>query len=141
MNLGFMFLPKYRAWVIVASLVVCLATWYAIERTKLGAYLRAATENRAAGPRRWASTCRGMITLHLRLRRRPRRARRGDGGTDLSGQPADGRRPHHRRLRGRGDRRMGSILGAILTGFGSASSRPDQGVLPGGVEHVIFVIM
>jgi len=44
-NLGFMFLPKYRAWVIVASLVVCLATWYVIERTKLGAYLRAATEN------------------------------------------------------------------------------------------------
>jgi len=44
-NTGFMFLPKYRAWVIVASLVVCLATWYVIERTKLGAYLRAATEN------------------------------------------------------------------------------------------------
>ncbi len=46
-NLGFMFLPKYRAWVIVASVVVCLATWYVIERTKLGAYLRAATENPA----------------------------------------------------------------------------------------------
>ena len=44
-NLGFMFLPKYRAWVIVASVIVCLATWYVIERTKLGAYLRAATEN------------------------------------------------------------------------------------------------
>ncbi len=44
-NLGFMFLPNYRAWVIVASLTVCLATWYVIERTKLGAYLRAATEN------------------------------------------------------------------------------------------------
>ena len=39
-NLGFMFLPKYRAWVIVASLLVCLSTWYVIERTKLGAYLR-----------------------------------------------------------------------------------------------------
>src|SRR5499427_3342351 len=46
-NLGFMFLPKYRAWVIVASLIVCLATWYVIERTKLGSYLRAATENAA----------------------------------------------------------------------------------------------
>ena len=45
-NLGFMFLPIYRAWVIVASLVVCLSTWYVIERTKLGSYLRAATENR-----------------------------------------------------------------------------------------------
>ena len=46
-NLGFMYLPIYRAWVIVASLVVCLATWYVIERTKLGSYLRAATENPA----------------------------------------------------------------------------------------------
>jgi branched-chain amino acid transport system permease protein len=44
-NLGFMFLPNYRAWVIAFSLVVCLATWYAIERTRLGSYLRAATEN------------------------------------------------------------------------------------------------
>jgi branched-chain amino acid transport system permease protein len=47
LNLGFMFLPKYRAWVIVASLLVCLATWFVIERTKLGSYLRAATENPA----------------------------------------------------------------------------------------------
>ena len=46
-NLGFMFLPNYRAWVIVASLVVCLVTWYVIERTTLGSYLRAATENPA----------------------------------------------------------------------------------------------
>ena len=44
-NLGFMFMPNYRAWVVVASLVVCLSTWYVIERTKLGSYLRAATEN------------------------------------------------------------------------------------------------
>ena len=44
-NLGFMFLPNYRAWIIVASLITCLSTWYVIERTKLGAYLRAATEN------------------------------------------------------------------------------------------------
>lgn len=44
-NLGFMFLPNYRGWVVVASLVVCLATWFIIEKTKLGAYLRAATEN------------------------------------------------------------------------------------------------
>ena len=44
-NLGFMFLPNYRAWVIVASLIVCVSTWFVIERTKLGAYLRAATEN------------------------------------------------------------------------------------------------
>ncbi len=44
-DLGFMFLPVYRAWVVVASLAVCLLTWYMIERTKLGAYLRAGTEN------------------------------------------------------------------------------------------------
>jgi branched-chain amino acid transport system permease protein len=44
-NLGFMFLPKYRAWVILASLAVCLGTWLLIEKTRLGSYLRAATEN------------------------------------------------------------------------------------------------
>ena len=44
-NLGFMFLPKYRAWIIVSSLTVCFFTWFMIEKTRLGAYLRAATEN------------------------------------------------------------------------------------------------
>ena len=44
-NLGFMFLPNYRGWVIVASMIVCFGTWFAIEKTRLGAYLRAATEN------------------------------------------------------------------------------------------------
>ncbi len=44
-NLGFMFLPIYRGWVVIASLIVCLAVWFMIEKTKLGAYLRAATEN------------------------------------------------------------------------------------------------
>ena len=44
-NLGFMFLPWYRGWVVVASLIVCAATWYLFERTKIGAYLRAGTEN------------------------------------------------------------------------------------------------
>jgi branched-chain amino acid transport system permease protein len=44
-NLGFMILPNYRAWVVVASIAVCLATWFLIERTRLGAYLRAGTEN------------------------------------------------------------------------------------------------
>jgi len=44
-NLGFMFLPNYRAWVIVASITICLGTWLMIEKTKLGSYLRAATEN------------------------------------------------------------------------------------------------
>lgn len=44
-NLGFMFLPNYRGWVVVASLIVCFGTWFVIEKTRLGAYLRAATEN------------------------------------------------------------------------------------------------
>jgi branched-chain amino acid transport system permease protein len=44
-NLGFMVLPNYRAWVVLASLAVCLGTWFLIERTRLGAYLRAGTEN------------------------------------------------------------------------------------------------
>ncbi len=44
-NLGFMFLPNYRAWVVVASVLVCFGTWFMIEKTRLGAYLRAATEN------------------------------------------------------------------------------------------------
>ncbi|HEY2929821.1 branched-chain amino acid ABC transporter permease [Piscinibacter sp.] len=46
-NLGFMVLPNYRAWVVFASLAVCLSTWFLIERTRLGAYLRAGTENPA----------------------------------------------------------------------------------------------
>ncbi|WP_341212447.1 branched-chain amino acid ABC transporter permease [uncultured Limimaricola sp.] len=44
-NLGFMFLPNYRGWVVVASVIVCFGTWFVIEKTRLGAYLRAATEN------------------------------------------------------------------------------------------------
>jgi branched-chain amino acid transport system permease protein len=44
-DLGFMILPNYRAWVVAASLTVCLATWFVIEKTRLGAYLRAGTEN------------------------------------------------------------------------------------------------
>lgn len=44
-NIGFMFLPVYRGWVVIASMIVCIGTWLLIEKTKLGAYLRAATEN------------------------------------------------------------------------------------------------
>ncbi len=44
-NVGFMLLPNYRAWVVVASLIVCFATWFVIEKTRIGAYLRAGTEN------------------------------------------------------------------------------------------------
>ena len=61
-RLGFMFLPNYRAWVIVLSLIVCIGTWYLIERTKLGSYLRAATEN-AAIVRTFGINVPRMITL------------------------------------------------------------------------------
>src|SRR5262249_19798646 len=44
-NLGFMFLPNYRGWVVLVSVVICAVTWFLIERTRLGSYLRAATEN------------------------------------------------------------------------------------------------
>ena len=44
-DLGFMYMPNYRGWVVAVSLVVCISTWFVIEKTKLGAYLRAATEN------------------------------------------------------------------------------------------------
>ena len=79
-NLGFMFLPVYRGWVIVASAVVCFATWLIIEKTRLGAYLRAATENptmvRAFGinvPRMVTLTY-GFGVALAALRRRARRA-------------------------------------------------------------------
>ena len=72
-NLGFMFLPNYRAWVIVASLVVCLATWFVIERTKLGSYLRAATENPRAGA---GVRHQRAADDHADLRLRRRRSRR-----------------------------------------------------------------
>src|SRR5712691_4450960 len=104
-NLGFMFLPNYRAWVVVFSLAVCLTTWFVIERTKLGSYLRAATENPTL-VRAFGINVPRMIA-HLRLRRRARRARGRDGGADLQCEPADGRQPHHRCVRGGGDWRHG----------------------------------
>ena len=105
-NLGFMFLPNYRAWVILASAAICLTTWFVIERTKLGAYLRAATENPQLVQAFGINVPR-MITTDLWLRRRTRRVRRGHGGADLFRQPADGRGPDHRRVRGRRHRRDG----------------------------------
>ena len=64
-----MFLPNYRGWVVVASLVVCLATWFVIEKTRLGAYLRAATENPALVQAFGINVPR-MVTLTYGARRR-----------------------------------------------------------------------
>jgi len=140
-NLGFMFLPKYRAWVIVASLVVCLATWFVIERTKLGSYLRAATENPALVQAFGINVPR-MITLTYGL---------GVGLAALAGVMAA---PIYQVSPQMGANLiivvfavvviggMGSIMGAILTGFGLGVVEGLTKVFyPEASNTVIFVIM
>jgi len=140
-NLGFMYLPIYRAWVIVASLAICLATWYVIERTKLGSYLRAATENPALVQAFGINVPR-MITLTFGF---------GVGLAALAGVMAA---PIYQvnPLMGAdliivvfavvviGG--MGSILGAILTGFGlGVVEGLTKYFYPEASTTVIFVIM
>ncbi len=140
-NLGFMFLPTYRAWVIAFSLVVCLVTWFMIEKTRLGAYLRAATENPTL-VRAFGINVPRMITLTYGL---------GVGLAALAGvlsAPINQVRP----LMGAdliivvfavvviGG--MGSIMGSIITGF-------MLGVIEGLTKYfypeasntVVFVLM
>ncbi len=140
-NLGFMFLPNYRAWVIVASLFVCLSTWFVIERTKLGAYLRAATENPQLVQAFGVNVPR-MITLTYGF---------GVGLAGLAGVMAA---PIYQvnPLMGAdliivvfavvviGG--MGSILGSILTGFGLGVVEGLTKVFyPEASNIVIFVVM
>lgn len=140
-NTGFMFLPKYRAWVIVASLVICLATWYVIERTKLGAYLRAATENPSLVQAFGINVPR-MITLTYGF---------GVGLAALAGVMAA---PIYQVNPTMGADLiivvfavvviggMGSIMGAILTGFGLGLIEGLTKVFyPEASNVVIFVIM
>ena len=140
-NLGFMFLPKYRAWVIVASVVVCLATWYVIERTKLGSYLRAATENPAL-VRAFGVNVPRMITLTYGF---------GVGLAALAGVMAA---PIYQVNPLMGADMiivvfavvviggMGSIMGSILTGFGLGVVEGLTKVFyPEASSTVIFVIM
>ena len=140
-NLGFMFLPKYRAWVIVASLIVCLGTWFVIERTKLGAYLRAATENPTLVQAFGINVPR-MITLTYWF---------GVGLAALAGVMAA---PIYQVSPQMGANLiivvfavvviggMGSILGAILTGFGLGIVEGLTKVFyPEASNTVIFVIM
>jgi branched-chain amino acid transport system permease protein len=140
-NLGFMFLPKYRAWVIVASLVVCLATWYVIERTKLGSYLRAATENPALVQAFGVNVPR-MITLTFGF---------GVGLAAFAGVMAA---PIYQVSPLMGADLiivvfavvviggMGSILGSIVTGFGLGVVEGLTKVFyPEASNTVIFVIM
>ena len=140
-NLGFMFLPTYRGWVVVASLVVCLATWILIEKTKLGSYLRAATENptlvQAFGVNVPLQACEHFyIVTELCARRRARRLCRRSRRADLSGLAADGVEHHHRRLRGGRGRRHGlDPRGDPHRLSPRHRRRADQGLLSGGLQH------
>jgi branched-chain amino acid transport system permease protein len=140
-NLGFMFLPNYRAWVIVFSLVVCFATWFVIERTKLGSYLRAATENPTL-VRAFGINVPRMITLTYGF---------GVGLAALAGVMAA---PIYNVSPQMGSDLiivvfavvviggMGSIMGAILTGFGLGVIEGLTKVFfPEASNTVIFVIM
>ncbi len=140
-NLGFMFLPKYRAWVIAASIVICAATWFLIERTKLGSYLRAATENRALVQAFGINVPR-MITLTYGF------------GVALAAFAGVMAAPIYQVSPLMGADLiivvfavvviggMGSILGAILTGFGLGVIEGLTKVFyPEASNTVIFVIM
>jgi len=140
-NLGFMFLPNYRAWVIVFSLFVCLGTWFVIERTRLGAYLRAATENPTL-VRAFGINVPRMITLTYGF---------GVGHAALAGVMAA---PIYNVSPQMGSDLiivvfavvviggMGSIMGAILTGFGLGVVEGLTKVFfPEASNTVIFVIM
>jgi branched-chain amino acid transport system permease protein len=112
-NLGFMVLPNYRAWVVLVSLVVCLGTWFLIERTSLGANLRAGTGPDLRHQRAhdghadlWRRRCTGSPG---------RRA----GCTDYSGQSPDGIESHHRGVCRGGDRRHGLDSGLGSDRFGT----------------------
>jgi branched-chain amino acid transport system permease protein len=140
-DLGFMFLPNYRGWVVVASLVVCLATWLVIEKTRLGAYLRAATE-RPDLVQAFGVNVPRMVTLTYGA---------GVGLAALAGVLAA---PIYSVNPNMGSNLiitvfavvviggMGSILGSIVTGFGLGVVEGLTRVFyPEASATVIFVIM
>jgi len=140
-NLGFMFLPNYRAWVIAASLVICIGTWFVIERTRLGAYLSAATENPTL-VRAFGINVPRMITLTYGF------------GVALAAFAGVMAAPIYNVSPQMGSELiivvfavvviggMGSILGAIITGFGLGVIEGLTKVFfPEASNTVIFVIM
>jgi len=140
-NLGFMFLPNYRAWVIVASVVVCFGTWFVIEKTRLGAYLRAATENPTL-VRAFGINVPRMITLTYGF------------GVALAAFAGVMAAPIYNVSPQMGSDiiivvfavvvigGMGSIMGAILTGFSLGIAEGLTKVFfPEASSTVIFVIM
>ena len=116
-NLGFMILPNYRAWVVLASLVVCLGTWFVIERTQLGALLRAGTEN-AKLTEAFGVNVPLMVTLTYGFGAALAALCRRAGGADHAGAAADGRNLIIVVFAVVVIGGMGSILGSILTGLG-----------------------
>ena len=134
-NLGFMFLPNYRVWVVCASLVVCLGTWWLVERTQLGAYLRAATENPTL-VRAFGVNVPRMITLTYVFGAMLAAFAGVSGGADLPGQLDHGLQHHPDHLRGGGDRRIGLDHGVDHHRLhGRADRGADQGFLSGSFEH------
>jgi branched-chain amino acid transport system permease protein len=140
-NLGFMFLPNYRGWVVGASLAVCLATWFVIEKTRLGAYLRAATENPTL-VRSFGINVPRMITLTYGF------------GVALAAFAGVMAAPIYNVSPQMGSDiiivvfavvvigGMGSIMGAIVTGFGLGVAEGLTKVFfPEASSTVIFVIM
>ncbi|MCK9909169.1 branched-chain amino acid ABC transporter permease [Microbacteriaceae bacterium K1510] len=140
-NLGFMFLPNYRAWVIIASLTVCIGTWFVIERTRLGAYLRAATENPTL-VRAFGINVPRMITLTYGF------------GVALAAFAGVMAAPIYNVSPQMGSELiivvfavvviggMGSIMGAVVTGFGLGVIEGLTKVFfPEASNTVIFVIM
>src|ERR1043166_9387406 len=141
MNLGFMFLPIYRGWVVVFSLIICLLTWYLIERTRLGANLRAATENPTL-VRAFGINVPRLMTLTYGL---------GVGLAALAGVLA-APIPLVSALMGTNlvlvvfavvvIGGMGSIMGSIVTGFGLGLIEGLTKVFyPPASNTVIFVVM
>jgi branched-chain amino acid transport system permease protein len=140
-NLGFMFLPTYRAWVIIASVAICLGTWFVVERTKLGSYLRAATENPSLVQAFGVNVPR-MITLTYGF------------GVGLAGLAGVFAAPIYQVSPQMGSSLiivvfavvviggMGSIMGSILTGFGlGVIEGLTKYFYPEASSTVIFVIM
>jgi branched-chain amino acid transport system permease protein len=140
-NLGFMFLPNYRGWVIATSVAVCLGTWFVIEKTKLGSYLRAATENPQLVQAFGVNVPR-MITLTYGL------------GVALAAFAGVMAAPIYQVSPQMGSDiiivvfavvvigGMGSIMGSILTGFGLGIIEGLTKVFyPEASNTVIFVIM
>jgi branched-chain amino acid transport system permease protein len=140
-NLGFMFMPAYRGFVVLAALIICLATWYGIERTRLGAYLRAATENPTL-VRAFGINVPLLITLTYGL---------GVGLAALAGVLAA---PIQQVSALMGSNLvlvvfavvviggMGSIMGSIITGFGLGLIEGfTKVVYPPASNTVIFVVM